>query len=213
MDEKDFLIVTGVNHQQTGFAVYCNFAVYNFNEKVGMVAVSDDSFAGSAAPFGAYGPPNDSNDYFYAVKIAYDCAGTPLAEVDGQMLKCVTIPRKGEQPYPNATPGQTVIWLIERAYMHPTSLVGPADTQMLDPSYVLFKHESSRAGGWGYKPLVWLGLFRFDWLQLSYALVVKSTYGSYVVVGVVGFVVLELLLRVCRCCCCHTGGVRHLKDE
>ena len=60
---NEFVIVYGVNHQQTGKATYMNVSMYGMTKQVTWEAVNDPDLAGSAE---GYLPNHPDEDNLYA---------------------------------------------------------------------------------------------------------------------------------------------------
>ncbi len=69
----DFFIVYGVNHQQTGKAMYMNITMYGKTKQSSLDQVPDPKLVGSAADYLSAGYPD--LDKLYAYKIARNCGG------------------------------------------------------------------------------------------------------------------------------------------
>jgi hypothetical protein len=77
----DFFIVYGVNHQQTGKAMYMNVTIYGRTKQIAANQVPDPDLLGSAED---YLPAGYSDlDMLYAYKLARDC---------GEEENCLEIP-------------------------------------------------------------------------------------------------------------------------
>merc|ERR1711977_765569 len=70
-DERDFMMVLGVNHRATGKGAYSSVSVYDFNRLQGVGAVSDAEMVGSAEVF--LGKQHPLAPYLYAFKFARNC--------------------------------------------------------------------------------------------------------------------------------------------
>lgn len=124
-----FAIAFGVNHARTGKCSYSNIVVYGEKWDNGVVSVADDEFAGSANDFidGA------ASEYLYAWKFTYD------NRQNGQS-HCTVIPT-------DLTPGLLKPYYVEagdyiylgfRAYLEPTTKVGPAWHELLFDRVIVF---------------------------------------------------------------------------
>ena len=77
----DFFIVYGVNHQQTGKAMYMNVTMYGRTKQIAADQVPDPHLLGSAADYLPAGYPD--LDKLYAYKFAREC---------GEEENCLEIP-------------------------------------------------------------------------------------------------------------------------
>lgn len=118
---KDFLIVHGVDHSQTGKATYANASLYAVQHLAGVAAVSSKSWSGSAA---RYLPDHPLADKLYAYKIARACNGDEF---------CLEVPAA---PCPGGIAPGALAVVAFRAYLEPTSNTGP-DPALLVPDGVL----------------------------------------------------------------------------
>ena len=126
-------IVVGVNHQATGLATYSNLVLNSYLGAVGVVGVHGTDYAGSAARFLASTPYASESQYLYAYAFARNCGATPF---------CTNVPSSGFPSLANYTPGQAptnetgIGFFIDRAYVNPTSGVGPAPGTVLGPIHI-----------------------------------------------------------------------------
>jgi hypothetical protein len=124
-----FAIAFGVNHARTGKCSYSNIVVYGKQWDNGVVSIADEEFAGSATDFidGA------ASEYLYAWKFTYDCSqyGQP---------HCTVIPI-GPTPAllpPYYVEADDYIYFGFRAYLEPTTKVGPAWHELLFDRVIVF---------------------------------------------------------------------------
>lgn len=124
-----FVIAYGVNHARTGKCSYANIVVYGSDLDNGVVSVADDEFVGSAGDFNE----GAATEYLYAWKFTYDCSqyGKP---------HCTVIPTG---PTPALMPPYYVevdeyIYFGFRAYLEPTTKVGPAWHELLFDRVIVF---------------------------------------------------------------------------
>jgi hypothetical protein len=80
LEPDEFFIAYGVNHQQTGKAMYMNVTMYGKTKQIAADQVSDADLLGSAAD---YLPAHPDVDMLYAYKFARDC---------GEEENCLEIP-------------------------------------------------------------------------------------------------------------------------
>jgi hypothetical protein len=118
---RDFLIVVGVHHVETGKARYVNLAAYHTRRLMGVGAVTDLDMNGSAD---LYLPQHPLRKYLYAYKFARDCHGEPF---------CFTVPT-GQL----GVPLDEALMLIERPYLEPATDTGPLPSQLMTPMVLHF---------------------------------------------------------------------------
>ena len=123
LNEGEFVTAIGVNHGMVGMAVYSNVVMYDLDEKKGILDISDRQLLGSAG---------EGNDELYAMSFAFDCT---LPDIVGE---CTTI------PLPPGTP----MAVLERAYLHPKTLVGPEEAVMIPMELLVYKREPSLLAAW-----------------------------------------------------------------
>lgn len=115
LDDGGFSIAIGVNHKAYGTAAYSNVGFYNGNRLMGVAAIGDEGYAGSAD---RYLPDHPQRELLFAVHYARDCAGVPTP--------CVEVPTA----FPGV-PLDTRVSLAERAYIAPGYAVGPKGENLL----------------------------------------------------------------------------------
>ena len=126
----DEVYVSGVNHAATDMSTYSNIALMNIGQKVGVIAVANQQYAGSATDLLRGIVPDDISSKLFAVKLAYNCTQFPLLADH-----CSVVPSNG---YPNARPGSKLA-IFERGYLNPYTNVGPAYDQILPMKYIWVK--------------------------------------------------------------------------
>ena len=129
----DINVVVGVNHRASGMATYSNLVIYNTAGQVGVVGVNDDQYQGSADAFLASTAYASVSGSLYAYTFARDCSRVGPY--------CAVVPSSGfpsVPPYAPTTPPSGVGLFIDRAYVHPVSLVGPATGAVLPPVHLRF---------------------------------------------------------------------------
>lgn len=153
-NSDDFMLVVGMNHVATGKATYSNFAVYDLGYGMGVKAISDTDFNGSANKYLKYLPSMISVpqsvkdnltrdiDKFFVYKIARDCKGESYCytlaqnkwfcnDENGTVYDCYT-----QQEKVLGVDYDRSIFVFERAYLDPQTNLGPEYKQML-PSYFI----------------------------------------------------------------------------
>jgi hypothetical protein len=103
----DFFVVYGVNHHQTGKAMYMNISMYGKTKQITADQVRDPDLLGSAA---VYLPAHPDVDMLYAYKFARDC---------GEEENCLEIPY--------GCPGMATdesAYIIWRNYLDPETKTG-----------------------------------------------------------------------------------------
>jgi hypothetical protein len=124
LPEDGFAMIYGVNHAATGKATYSSAAVYlGTTPQAGISAASSSEFPGTAAP---YMPGDPSADQFYVWKVARDCNNQP---------NCM----EARAPCAAVSPGAKVR-IGFRAYVEPSTKVGPYDVELLYDRVILFTH-------------------------------------------------------------------------
>jgi len=141
LGEDDFYIVTGVNHNTTGKALYSSVVMYDFSrlESVGQFDSSsqNSSYTGSALQ---YMPGQaDTAQYLYAVKFARHCQPSEA--------HCFAVPYSGSNSLPEEAPAV----IIERIYMDPMYESGPTLNSAVMP--VIHHFSSKFIGSNAVKPL------------------------------------------------------------
>jgi hypothetical protein len=118
---QDFLIVIGINHEATGKTRYTNLGVYHTKRLMGIGAVAEKEFVGSAD---RYLPNHPARQYLYAYKFARDCQGEPF---------CLPVPT-GEL----GVPLDDALNFIARPYLEPPTDTGPLPSQLIAPQVLHF---------------------------------------------------------------------------
>jgi hypothetical protein len=123
---RDFVIIVGVNHQQTGKAAYMNFAVYDSRKLASIVGVTDSDLTLQSALFhaGITNPGDPRVKLYrnlYAYMFSYDCAGKQY---------CVAIPRPTASNPVGLPPGAP-FFVLGRSYMEPHTLVRPSGAEII----------------------------------------------------------------------------------
>jgi hypothetical protein len=118
---RDFLIVVGVHHQETGKASYMNLSAYHTKRLMGVGAVAGHDLIESASP---YIPQHPFRKYLYAYKFARDCQGEPY---------CFSVPT-GQL----GVPLDVALNIIERPYLEPVTNTGPLASQLINPQVLHF---------------------------------------------------------------------------
>ena len=128
LDTNDFVIVYGTNHEATGKATYANASVYAGHDTdgkellLGLVSEQSGNFRESARDYMANAP-----DTLYAWKFARDCHGE---------AHCTTITTTCARLDLNNRPD---IWMGFRAYLEPSTAVGPAYTEIVYDRAIVFR--------------------------------------------------------------------------
>jgi len=125
---NDFVIVYGANHEATGKATYANASVYAGHDiygqelLLGLVSEHSGHFRGSARDYLA-----DAPETLYAWKFARDCRGD---------THCTPITTNCARLNLGAAPPD--MWMGFRAYLEPSTAVGPAFTEILYDRAIVF---------------------------------------------------------------------------
>ena len=123
---QSLVVVVGANHQATGNGVYANLALYDSKVRLGVTALSDDQFRGSAARWLFDSPFSSYADKLYAVALSRSCP----PQLD---MLCVTVPSQG---FPSV-PLEHFVSAVERPYAATDTTVGPDREMLLLPKLVL----------------------------------------------------------------------------
>jgi hypothetical protein len=127
LDDDDFLVIYGANHEATGKATYANFAIYDPCKACGIAGENSRHMAGSALDYvGANNPKVPHVDALYAWKVARDCGSDP---------RCTTVP-PGTCPSQSNAGAQFFIGF--RAYVEPATKIGPAFTEVIFDRVIRF---------------------------------------------------------------------------
>lgn len=133
-DPEDFLIVYGVNHVMMNKALYHSISAYGNERLNGIVTITDARFAGSAAN---YIPEDENADKLFVVKVSRDCS-TETTD------PCLEIPT-GECPFADldnyGAPMDAELFLVVRAYVDPTTMVGPSPEETIFDKTIHFTGE------------------------------------------------------------------------
>ena len=125
----DFVIVYGANHEATGKATYSNASVYAGHDLdgqellLGLVSEQSGNFRGTARDYLA-----DAPDTLYAWKFARDCRGE---------THCTPITTTCARLNLDAVPPD--MWMGFRAYLEPSTAVGPAFTEIVYDRAIVFR--------------------------------------------------------------------------
>lgn len=125
-DLQDFVIVVGVNHQQSGKAAYINSTIYDSKKFASIVSVADADLTSQSALYHAgITNPRDPRvrTYrgLYAYMFSYDCAGKQY---------CASIPPPTASNPIGLRPGSP-FFVLSRSYLEPHTLVRPSDTEVV----------------------------------------------------------------------------------
>ncbi|HEY3520540.1 MAG TPA: hypothetical protein VGK80_05800 [Rhodanobacteraceae bacterium] len=123
---QDFVIVVGVNHQETGKATYANFAVYDSKKLASIVSITDSDLTKQSAFYhaGVTNPRDPRVKQYqdlYAYMFSYDCAGKQY---------CTAIPPPTESDPVGLQPGAP-FFVLGRSYMEPHTLVRPSGAEVV----------------------------------------------------------------------------------
>jgi len=125
-DLQDFIIVVGVNHQQSGKAAYINSTIYDSKKFASIVSVDDADLTSQSALYHAgITNPRDPRvrayKGLYAYMFSYDCAGKQY---------CAAIPPPTASNPVGLRPGAP-FFVLSRSYLEPHTLVRPSDTEVV----------------------------------------------------------------------------------
>ncbi|MEW6365080.1 MAG: hypothetical protein AB1714_10625 [Acidobacteriota bacterium] len=127
-DPNEFLIIYGVNHEAAGKATYSNFSIYNKGRELGIAGDHSRNLAGSADDYDL-GPYQDMARFLYVGKAARDCNGDP---------DCLPIKLPDELGACPPVDLNTDLFVAFRAYMEPSTNVGPAWHEILYDQVIKF---------------------------------------------------------------------------
>lgn len=118
----DYLVVFGVDHTRAGKATYTNVAVYETERRMGVAALADDAFVGSAAEYLGASDPDASR--LFAIRIARDCTGH---------AHCLAVPTA----FPGVALDKTLTVAV-RPYLEAGTRTGPSLDELLPPRAIRF---------------------------------------------------------------------------
>jgi hypothetical protein len=122
-DPDEFAMVYGVNHAATGKATYANCNFYGEAGWNGVAGIYNTEYTGSADE---YLPGNPLAQYLYVCKFARSC---------GSEKTCVAVPTG---PKAHGVTLDEPAFIGFRAYMEPSTKVGPAYTELLYDRVIKF---------------------------------------------------------------------------
>lgn len=125
-DLQDFIIIVGVNHQQSGKAAYVNSTIYDSKKFASIVDVTDAELTSQSALYHAgITNPRDPRvrtyKGLYAYMFSYDCAGKQY---------CAAIPPPTASNPVGLRPGSP-FFVLGRSYLEPHTLVRPSDMEVV----------------------------------------------------------------------------------
>lgn len=125
--DDEFLVIYGANHVATGKSTYMSANVYASKEaKLSIGQVFQDDLMGTAEPYFPY--EDHAGDLLYAYKVSRNC---------GSDAKCLPLSIDYECPALNID-SDTVLGLIFRMYLEPSTKVGPAMPEILYDRVIKF---------------------------------------------------------------------------
>jgi hypothetical protein len=127
--DNDFVIVYGINHEQTKKAIYSNFSFYGVELLNGIAGTSSAEYANSAADF--FPPGYENAKYYYVYKIARRAiSGEP----------CVIVPYSTGNPSGKAfgVDNNKDVFIAFRAYIDTKTQVGPSLFELIWDRAILF---------------------------------------------------------------------------
>ena len=122
-DPDEFAVVYGINHAASGKATYANCSFYGEIGWNGVAGIYNTEYAGSAEE---YLPGNPLAKYLYVCKFARSC---------GSEKTCVAVPTG---PKAHGVTLDEPAFIGFRAYMEPSTKVGPAYTELLYDRVIKF---------------------------------------------------------------------------
>jgi hypothetical protein len=131
----DFVVVYGANHEATGKATYSNAGVYvnkdaeDVDLLLGIVAQQSAQFKGTANDWLEGKPEADKADKLYVWKFARNC---------GNDTHCTTVTSDCARVNLDL---ESNLWIGWRAYLEPSTKVGPAFTEIVYDQAIVFRGE------------------------------------------------------------------------
>jgi hypothetical protein len=122
-DPNEFAIVYGINHAASGKATYANCTFYGEAGWNGVAGIYSTEYVGSAEE---YLPGNPLAKYLYVCKFARTCNSEKT---------CVTVPTG---PKAHGVELDEPAFIGFRAYMEPSTKVGPAHAELLYDRVIKF---------------------------------------------------------------------------
>jgi hypothetical protein len=138
LGKDDFLMVYGVNHEATGKATYAGFTVYDECRACGYAGENSRTVAGSALDLFPAGSAPEHVSSLYAWKLARECGSDP---------RCTEVP---DGLCSSDTPGIPLdreLFVGFRAYVEPSTKVGPAFTELVWDRVLRFTPKALEIGG------------------------------------------------------------------
>jgi len=127
----DSLFAIGVNHKQTNQALYSSVTAYDFPKLAAVSsAVTDEMYSGTANKY--LGEEDPAAKYLYVVKFARSCG---LEDED----LCIEIPSGSDDPLVSPLALDKPIVFLERMYINPKTLSGPAVSETILGKLLHFK--------------------------------------------------------------------------
>lgn len=152
--------VVGVNSIQSGKATYESISIYNQKYLMGVGAVDDSEFVGTATPFLSYVPSRAKGrnilsanpDKFFVYKFSRNLN----CSTDNN---CFQVPKNnlfnvlsnGSVEETEGTPGinpEDKAMLIVRQYRDPKTTTGPAYSEVINPKVIISQKKKSILSGW-----------------------------------------------------------------
>mmetsp|Transcript_5926 Transcript_5926/g.10010 ORF Transcript_5926/g.10010 Transcript_5926/m.10010 type:complete len:349 (-) Transcript_5926:151-1197(-) len=140
LEAGEFVYAVGLNHARLGMGAYSNIALYDLANKTGVIDLADHAMVGSVTHVlgesAASAVCGNECDDLFAIRLDFDCLGST-----GSSSFCIDIP---------LSPGQGMA-VVERAYLHPETLVGPHESAMVPLELIVFKRReryTGFGGGW-----------------------------------------------------------------
>ena len=131
----DFVVVYGANHEATGKATYSNAGVYvnkdaeDVDLLLGIVGQQSAQFKGTANDWLEGKPEADKADKLYVWKFARNC---------GNDTHCTTVTSDCARVNLDL---ESNLWIGWRAYLEPSTKVGPAFTEIVYDQAIVFRGE------------------------------------------------------------------------
>ena len=138
LGKDDFVMVYGVNHEKSGKATYAGFTVYDECRACPYAGGNSRSVAGSALDYFPAGSAPAHVSSLYAWKLAREC---------GSDVRCTEVPDGICSSDPPGIPLDREMFVGFRAYVEPSTKVGPAFTEVVYDRVLRFTPKALEIGG------------------------------------------------------------------
>lgn len=115
-DDASFVVVLGINHERAGRAVYSNFAIMTFDNRVGVAAIDSAEMVGSARAW--LGDNHPQVDDLFAWVLSRDCSRFDVPCLE--LAETCPWPARSESFY-----------VTSRMYLDPSTGAAPGDGEIV----------------------------------------------------------------------------------